>query len=139
MKIEIEKISIAGLKALQFAKEQNASICLTVIDDGGHIVYQIRMDNANFMTSEVAFLKAKTAFLFKCPSHSLRAIIEKVPVLVHAIELVPGDACMLEGGFPLKLNNKFVGGVGVSGGNFEQDLGIASAFVEFLNELHNGN
>ena len=137
--MKIEQISSAGLKALQVANEQNVAICITVIDDGGHIIYQIRMDDANFITNKVSFLKAKTAFLFKCPSHMLRTIIEKVPVLVQAIQQVPGDACMLEGGLPLKLNDKFVGGIGVSGGNFEQDLLIATAFVESLNQLNNGN
>lgn len=137
--MEIEKISSAGLKALQVANEQNVAVCLTIIDNGGHIIYQIRMNDANFMTNEVSFLKAKTAFLFKCPSHTLKTITENVPVLAHAILQVPGDAFMLEGGLPLKLNDKFVGGVGVSGGNFEQDLLVATAFVESLNELNNGN
>ncbi|QEC69540.1 heme-binding protein [Panacibacter ginsenosidivorans] len=139
MKMKIDKISSAALKSLQVANEQNVAVCITVTDDGGHIVYQIRMNDANFMTNEVSFLKAKTAFLFKCPSHVLRTITEKAPVLVQAIQQVPGDACMLEGGLPLKLNEKIVGGVGVSGGNFEQDLLIAIAFVETLSELQNGN
>jgi uncharacterized protein GlcG (DUF336 family) len=137
--MKIEKVSAAGLKALQFANEQNVAVCLTVIDDGGHIIYQIRMDDANFMTNEVSFLKAKTAFLFKCPSHILRTIIEKVPVLVQAIQQVPGDAFMLEGGLPLKIDEKFVGGVGVSGGSFEQDLLVANAFVESFNEINDGD
>ena len=139
MKNEIERISSAGLKALEFANQQNVAVCITIIDEGGHIIYQIRMNDANFMTNIVSFLKAKTAFLFKCPSHVLRTIIEKVPVLAQAIQQVPGDACMLEGGLPLKLNDKLIGGVGVSGRNFEQDLSIASEFVKTLNELNNGN
>lgn len=136
MEIKIENISAAALKALAVAKEQNVTVCITVIDDGGHIVYQLRMDDANFMTNQVSFLKAKTAFLFRCPSHVLRTITEKVPVLLQTIQQVPGDACMLEGGLPLKLNNKFVAAVGVSGGNFEQDLLIANAFVDYLHQLH---
>ncbi|GAB2813242.1 GlcG/HbpS family heme-binding protein [Ferruginibacter profundus] len=139
MKIEIENIIAAGIKALKIANEQNVAVCLTVIDEGGHIVYQSRMNGANFITNEVSLLKAKTAFLFKCPSHILRTITEKVPVLAQAIQQVPGDACMLEGGLPLKLDDQFVGGIGVSGGNFEQDLLVANAFVESLNELNNGN
>jgi uncharacterized protein GlcG (DUF336 family) len=139
MEIKIEKINAAAQAALLVADEQNVAVCITVIDDGGHIVYQVRMNDANFMTNEISFLKAKTAFLFRCSSHILRTITEKVPVLIHAIQQVPGDACMLEGGLPLKVNEKFVGGVGVSGGNLEQDLLIATAFIETLNELNNGN
>ncbi len=139
MKIKIERIAAAGLKAFQIATEQNVAVCVTVIDEGGHIVYQCRMEEANYMTNESSFLKAKTAFLFRCPSHVLKTIIEKVPVLTHAIQLVPGDAFMLEGGLPLKLNDKFVGGVGISGGNLDQDLLVATTFVEALKELNNAN
>jgi glc operon protein GlcG len=132
MNMEIRKIIDAGSNTIQLAANRKLAVCLTVVDQGGHVVYQARMDGANFMTNEVSYLKAKTAFLFKCPSHVLRTITEKVPVLNHTIQLVPGDACMLEGGLPIKLGDNIVGGVGVSGGNFDEDLAVATAFVDFL-------
>jgi len=132
--MEIEKISFAALKTLEEAKKMNVPVCITVIDSGGHVVYQIRMEGATFITNEASYRKAKTAFLFKCPSHVLQKIVKKVPVLVHVIEQVPGDAIMIEGGLPIQIQNQFVGGVGVSGGNFEQDLALANAFIEILNE-----
>ena len=135
MKIKTQILSEAGLQTLKMANEHNVAVCITVIVEGAHVVYQIRMDDANFLTNEVSFLKAKTAFLFKCPSHILRSITEKVPVLVQAIQQAPGDACMLEGGLPLKYDDKVVGGVGVSGGNFEEDLLIATYFVDHLRAL----
>ncbi|HTL08015.1 MAG TPA: heme-binding protein [Chitinophagaceae bacterium] len=131
--MEMEKISAAFLKAAQVAKKHAVAICLTIVDQGGHIVYQARMEDANYMTNEVSFLKAKTAFLFKCPTNTLRTIVEKLPFLLKTIEIVPGDAFMIEGGLPLVTDGRVIGGVGVSGGNFEQDLLIANAFVEFLN------
>lgn len=137
--MNLEKINTAAWKAIQSAKDQNTAVCLTIIDEGGHVVYQARMGNANFMTNEVSYRKAKTAFLFKCPSHVLRSITEKIPVLHQTIQQVPGDPCMLEGGLPLTENNRVIGGVGVSGGNFEQDLLIADSFVKSLNELQDGN
>jgi glc operon protein GlcG len=139
MKIGIEKIIAAATKTIEFAANANVAVGLTVIDEGGHIVFQCRMDGANFMTNEVSFLKAKTAFLFKCPSHILRTITEKIPVLSQVMQRVPGDAIMLEGGLPLTSADKTVGGVGVSGGNFDEDLLIVTAFTESLNELTNGD
>lgn len=129
-----EIISAAAARALATAKELNVAVCLTVVDTGAHIVYQIRMEDANFMTNEVSYLKAKTAFLFKCPSHILRTMVEQVPVLGPAIRQVPGDACMLEGGLPLTIGGKIIGGVGISGGNFEQDLLVATTFVASFSE-----
>lgn len=135
MNVEIKKISTAALQALNEAEKEGIAIGLTVTDQGGHVVYQIRMDDANFMANEVSYRKAKTAYLFKCPTHVLKNITDQVPVLLHAIQQVPGDAIMLEGGLPLQLNGRTIGGVGVSGGNFEQDLKIATSFVDGLKAL----
>ena len=60
-------------------------------------------------------------------------------MLFQTIQQVPGDACMLEGGLPLKWDDKIIGGVGVSGGNFEEDLCLATVFVDFFNELNNSS
>ncbi len=139
MSLEIEKISLACTQTFEIAKIEIISIGLTVIDTGGHIVFQARMNDASFITNEMSFRKAKTAFLFKCPSHLLQNIVEKMPILVHAMEQVPGDVIMLEGGLPISLNNKIVGGIGVSGGNFEQDLKLATLFIENLKTLDDGN
>lgn len=139
MTTRIEKINAAALNTLNVAAEMNVPVCITVIDTGGHVIFQIRSEGANYLTNEVSYLKAKTAFLFNCPSHVLRNITEHTPILAKTIEKVPGDACLLEGGMPLKENGKIIGGVGISGGNFEQDLMIATAFVEKLNEFAQRN
>ena len=128
----IKKISDAAIYAVEKAASLNVSVCLTVVDAGANELYTIRMDDANFMTLEAAYRKAKTSFLFKVPSHILAGIVEKVPKLGAEIEKTPGDAMMIEGGLPLVLDGKIIGGVGVAGGNFEQDLVIVTAFTERL-------
>ena len=130
--MNILKVSDAALFALQVADELNVHICLTVIDTGANEIYTIRMEEANFLTLESAYRKAKTAFLFKCPSHVLSNIIQQVPKLSKEIDKLPGDAMMIEGGLPIQKDGKTIGGVGVAGGNFEQDLAVASAFIKKL-------
>lgn len=139
MNITIAQINAAALESVQVATENMLAVCITVVDRGGHIVFQYRMDDANFLTNEVSYLKAKTAFLFSCPTHVLRGITEKQPVLLQAMQQAPGDVCLLEGGLPLIYQGKCIGGVGISGGNFEQDLQIASIFIEKLTIVSNGN
>ncbi len=128
--MEIKKVNAAALAAIDAATNLGLSICISVLDSGAHAILTLRMDDANFMTIEAARRKAKTAFLFKCPSHVLALIVDKVPKLSIEIEKLPGDAMMIEGGLPIVENGKTIGGVGVSGGNFEQDLAVASAFIE---------
>ncbi len=137
--MEIEKMGSAAAAAFQIARQQGVAVGLTVVDEGGHVRYQARMEGANFMTNEASYLKAKTAFLFKCPSHFLQKITETVPILNHVIRQVPGDAVMIEGGLPLQRHRTFIGGVGVAGGNFTEDLAIATAFVENFNAQYDGN
>lgn len=139
MHITIAQINAAALESVQVATENRLAVCITVVDRGGHIVFQYRMDDANYLTNEVSYLKAKTAFLFRCPTQVLRSITEKQPVLLQAMQQAPGDACLLEGGLPIIFQGKCIGGIGISGGNFEQDLQIASTFIEKLTTISNGN
>lgn len=133
--MDIKKISDAALIALKTAENLNVPVCITVIDTGANVVYTLRMEEANFMTLEAAYRKAKTAFLFKCPSHVLANIVQRVPKLGKEIDKLPGDAMMIEGGLPIEQNGKIIGGVGVAGGNFEQDLAIATAFMQHFLSL----
>ncbi len=133
--MDIKKISDAALIALKTAENLNVPVCVTVIDTGANVVYTLRMEEANFMTLEAAYRKAKTAFLFKCPSHVLANIVQRVPKLAKEIDKLPGDAMMIEGGLPIEQNGKIIGGVGVAGGNFEQDLAIATAFMQHFLSL----
>ena len=41
---------------------------------------------------------------------------------------------MFGGGFPIKINGRVIGGIGVSGGNVEQDITVAKAALAVLTE-----
>lgn len=48
--------------------------------------------------------------------------------------MIPGKFATFVGGFPIVVNNEVIGGVGVSGGNGEQDTAVGVAALEALAE-----
>ncbi|MHC4682611.1 MAG: GlcG/HbpS family heme-binding protein, partial [Planctomycetota bacterium] len=49
----------------RFAQKNKWNVVITVVDDGGHLVYFERMDGVQTGSIEVAIRKAKTAVAFK--------------------------------------------------------------------------
>jgi uncharacterized protein GlcG (DUF336 family) len=46
--------------------------------------------------------------------------------------MLPGKFAIFVGGFPIVVNGEVVGGVGVSGGNGEQDTAVGTAALKAL-------
>ncbi|MDV2887709.1 heme-binding protein, partial [Alkalihalophilus pseudofirmus] len=49
-------------------------------------------------------------------------------------QMLPGKFAIFVGGFPIVINGEVVGGVGVSGGNGEQDTAVGTAALTALQE-----
>ncbi|KEF37016.1 uncharacterized protein, possibly involved in utilization of glycolate and propanediol [Schinkia azotoformans MEV2011] len=48
--------------------------------------------------------------------------------------MLPGKFAIFVGGFPIVANGEVVGGIGVSGGNGEQDTAVGTAALQALQE-----
>ena len=46
--------------------------------------------------------------------------------------MLPGKFAIFVGGFPIVVNGEVIGGIGVSGGNGEQDTAVGTAALEAL-------
>jgi len=112
----------------QFAKKNQWNVVITVVDDGGHMVYFERMDGVQTGSIEVAIRKAKAAAAFKRPTRLFEeAVAEGRTVLVS----LPGGM-PFEGGVPISVENQVIGAVGVSGATAQQDGMIAQAGADAL-------
>ncbi len=82
-----------------------------------------------FLTAEVAIDKAWTAASCGVATHDWNRYITdpKVAPLANVPRLMP-----VGGGNPIKDGGKLVGGIGVSGGNAQQDQDIAEAALKSL-------
>ena len=102
------------------ASKNNWPVVIAIIDSGGHIVMMHKRDNAQLASLEIAQGKAKTALKFKRPTKVLDDAISAGGAGVRFLALK--DITPLEGGFPIIMDGKIVGAIGISGVLSGQDF-----------------
>lgn len=112
--------------AQQEAQRHQVPVTVTVVDTGGHVRAVARQEGCSYFALDSSRLKAITASQLHLPSHVVGELGQKFPALQASFGSNPAISD-LPGGFPLLLHGAVVGGVGVAGGNFEQDQAIGSA------------
>src|SRR6266853_3322029 len=101
---------------------------LTILDDGGNVMYVERMDGAQLGSFDVSIAKGRCAVHFKRPTKALEDVVAGGRVVVMTL---PG-AVPVEGGLPLLVDGQLVGAIGVSGGTSPQDGVVAQAAAAAL-------
>jgi glc operon protein GlcG len=128
---EKKALTLATAKQIATAAEAEATnnkfaMVITILDDGGNMIYQERMDNAQLASIQISQGKAHTALAFKRPT---KAMEEGIAGGRTAMLSLPG-AVLIEGGLPLTVDGKVIGSIGVSGGTSAQDGMVAKAGVD---------
>ena len=118
----------AGAKA---AVEIGVPMVIAVVDESGILKAFRRMDGAALLSVEIAQNKAYTAVSFGMPTHEWFEFIKNDPPLLHGIVHTP-RLVVFGGGYPVTLDGKVVGGIGVSGGHYSQDMKVAEAALAAL-------
>ena len=114
------------------ALHHNWTVSIAIVDDGGHLIWLQRLDNAPLTSMNIAAGKAHTSALGRRPS---KAYEEVVAGNRNAFLSVPGNLTMLEGGEPIMVDGECVGAVGVSGVKSNEDAQIARAGIsDFLSQ-----
>jgi len=116
--------------AVAKATELSVPQVVAVLDESGLLKAFCRMDGAALVSIEVAQNKAYTA-LFGMPSQDFYNFIKDDPALLAGVPHIPRIA-IFGGGLPIKVGDKIVGGIGVSGGTVEQDVACAQAGLDAL-------
>jgi glc operon protein GlcG len=117
------------------AEEAGIAISVAIVDAGGHAILVERMDGGRFHTVHSATTKAVCAASNKRPTTSHGAQAQPLDA-VHAIGLALAAGVerwtALEGGCPILVDGECIGGIGVSGGNFEFDERVAREAVSSI-------
>src|SRR5271156_5326962 len=100
-----EARQIAAAAEAEAAKNQ-WNVTIAVLDEGGHLLYLERMDDAPLAGVVVAQEKARTSVLFRRPTKSIEESILGGRLVMLAL---PG-ATPIEGGLPLLNGDRLVGG-----------------------------
>ncbi len=125
--------------AIRKSREIGVLETICVVDDGGYPLALDRMDGARITGPQIAWNKAFTAAGHKRSTH-LFTRAPNGPALpgneAFGIQLsFEGRFAAFVGGFPVVVDDAVVGGVGLSGGNGEQDTAAGLAALQALAEL----
>jgi glc operon protein GlcG len=137
---EAKRLTHQGAKkmmmtAVDMANQAGIAISCAIVDAGGHMIVLERMDGGRFHTVHSCTTKAVCAASNRRRTTAKGAAGQDLDVS-HAIGLAlaagPERWTALEGGVPVMVDGQCIGGVGVSGGDWEIDLRIAKAAVESI-------
>jgi uncharacterized protein GlcG (DUF336 family) len=113
------------------------TVCIT--DEGGFPLAMERMDGARVTGPQIAWNKAFTAAGHRRSTHLFNAPPDG-PALpgneAFGIQWsFDGKFAVFVGGFPVVVDDEVIGGVGLSGGNGEQDTACGLAALQALQDL----
>ncbi|MEK6243398.1 MAG: heme-binding protein [Pseudomonadota bacterium] len=135
-----KRLTNAGAKkmmatAIAAAEQAGIAISAAIADAGGHLVLLERMDGGRFHTVHSATTKAVCAASNRRPTGAKGAQAQALDT-IHAIGLALAAGAerwtAMEGGCPVIVDGECIGGIGVSGGNFEFDERVAREAVESI-------
>jgi len=115
----------AAASAIAEARKNNWTQAVAITDTGGDLVYFEKMDGTMTGSVRVAIDKARSAVLFKRPTKVWQDMVSAGGAKLFVLGLE--GAVPLEGGLLLLMDDKIVGGIGVSGGTTMQDGVVATA------------
>jgi len=121
-------IKAAEAKAQEMGKPMSIAVC----DEDGVLKAFRRMDGAALLSVQIAQDKAYTAISFGgMATHEWFDFIKNDPPLLHGI-VKTDRLTVFGGGYAIKTEAGIIGGIGVSGGHYSDDMKVAQAGLEAL-------
>ncbi len=127
-------LTLEDVKKIAAAAEAEAiankwAVVISIVDEGGHLLWLQRLDGVAPISAHISPAKAKTAALGMRESKIYEDIINNGRYSFLSAPLIEG---MLEGGVPIFVDGVCVGAVGVSGVKSAEDAQIAKAGIAAL-------
>lgn len=116
------------------AAEINVPVVFSVADAAGNPILVHRMEDALLASLDISPNKAYTSVALKMATHELVPLIQPGGELYGVQLSNQGKIVTFGGGYPLKIGNKIVGGIGVSGGSVEEDMTIAAEALKVFEQ-----
>ena len=125
MPITLDQAKKAMAAAEAKARQNNWYVTISIVDSGGNAVMLQRLDGSHLAAIRMAEGKARTAVDFRRPTKALEDVMAAggVGLKYFAVR----GAMLVDGGIPIVVDDKIVGGIGVSGVDAKDDAQIAQA------------
>lgn len=116
------------------SKEIGIDISFAISDENGLPRAYRRYGEALVLSITLVPGKAYTAAITQCKTKDLAAYsVEGGPLM--GIQTNDSRITLVAGGYPLFVNGKIAGGIGVGGGTEEQDCAVAEYVVSIFNKM----
>jgi uncharacterized protein GlcG (DUF336 family) len=109
------------------ATEIGVPMVIAISDESGVLKAFGRMDGAALLSVQIAQDKAYTAAGFGLPTDGWHEFIKDDPPLAAGATAGIDRLVIFGGGYPIKVGDRTVGAIGVSGGHYTQDMEVAQA------------
>ncbi len=121
--------------AVEKAAELGLRINVAVTDPGGNLAAFLRMPGAFLHSIDIAIDKAYTAAGFGFPTSQWEGALPPGSLLREGIQHRP-RLVSFGGGLPIVIEDRLIGGVGVSGGSEDEDELCAAAAIAAIKKLN---
>ena len=126
--VDLEQAKRIASGALAEAHRNSWRVVIAIVDPHGFLKYYEMMDDTQTASAAVAVEKARTAAMFRRPTKMFEEAIAGGRMALLGMH----GAIPVEGGLPIVVNGKVIGGVGVSGLTSAQDAQVAQAGLDTL-------
>lgn len=117
--VSLEAAKKAAAAAVAEMKKNNWQMAVAVVTIGGYLVYFEKADGTQLASVKIAEHKAVAAAMFRRPT---KVFEDRVAAGGAGLAVLTLDGVIAsEGGVPLVVDGKIVGGIGCSGGTGQQD------------------
>ncbi|MFD6109372.1 heme-binding protein [Streptomyces yangpuensis] len=118
--------------ATSAAEAAGATVSVTVLDAGGHLLAFRRDDRAVLISGETSTRKAYTALQLNAPTADLVDAVRPEGPFHTLPTALDRPLLFIAGGLPVHRDGRLIGAVGVGGGAPEQDHAFAAAALDAL-------
>ena len=135
-----KRLTLAGAKKMMEsvttgAEKAGHAVAAAIVDAGGHALLVQRMDGGRFHTLHSCTTKAVCAASNKRPTTMKGAAgqaLDSTRALGLSLAAGPDRWTAMEGGYPIIVDGECIGGIGVSGADWETDERLAREAVESI-------
>ncbi len=113
------------------AEKDGLFVTITIVDQSGQTLAVLRHHNAGVHTIRASYKKAFTACSQKRETAEIAKGI-KEGIIPEDIRYLDENILAMDGGIPIVINGKVVGGIGVGGAHGSEDVRIAKAGLKIM-------
>ncbi|MFJ4775783.1 heme-binding protein [Streptomyces sp. NPDC088762] len=114
------------------AEAAGATVSVTVLDAGGHLLAFRRDDRAVLISGETSTRKAYTALQLNAPTADLVDAVRPGGPFHTLPTALDRPLLFIAGGLPVHRDGRLIGAIGVGGAAPDQDHGFAAAALDAL-------